>query len=169
MTSADLLQDAYGRIKEAVHGAVRELSVDDLHVRLDSEANSIAWLIWHLTRVQDDHIAGAAGAEQVWTAQGFNDRFGLDLPVESIGFGHSSADVAAVRVDSAQLLTDYHDAVHAVTDRYVRGLADADLEQVIDYNWTPHVTLGVRLVSVIGDCMQHVGQAEFAQGILQRR
>src|SRR5699024_7319875 len=114
VTSADLLQDAYGRIKEAVHGAVSDLSVDDLHVRLDGDANPIAWLIWHLTRVQDDHIADAAGTEQVWTAQGFSDPFGLDLPVESIGFGHSSADVAAVKVSSAGLLTEYHDAVHAV-------------------------------------------------------
>lgn len=169
MTSAELLQDAYGRIKEAVHGAVSDLSVDDLHVRLDDDANPIAWLIWHLTRVQDDHIADAAGTEQVWTAQGFSDRFGLNLPVESIGFRHSSADVAAVTVASAALLTEYHDAVHAVTDRYVSALSDTDLDRVIDYNWTPHVTLGTRLVSVIGDCMQHVGQAEYVQGILQRR
>src|SRR5699024_6935599 len=138
VTGADLLQDAYGRIKEAVHGAVSGLSVADLHVRLDEAANPIAWLIWHLTRVQDDHIADAAGTEQVWTAQGFSGRFNLDLPVESMGFGHSSAEVAAVTVNSAQLLTDYHDAVHAVTDRYVSALGDSDLDRVIDDNWTPH-------------------------------
>lgn len=169
MASADLLEDAFGRIQETVHGAVSDISIDDLHHRIDSDANPIAWLVWHLTRVQDDHIADAAGTEQVWTAHDWHSRFDLNLPVGSTGFGHNRADVDAVKVSSAELLTDYHDAVHEMTGRYVRELRDPDLERVLDYNWTPPVTLGVRLVSVIGDGMQHAGQAEYVRGILLRR
>lgn len=169
MTSAELLRDAFGRIRESVHGAVRDLSPDDLHVRLDNDANPVAWLIWHLTRVQDDHLAGAAGTEQVWTAQDFQSRFGLDLPADATGFAHSRSEVDKVRVDSAALLTEYHDAVHAATDEYVKGLRDADLDKVIDASWDPPVTLGVRLISFIGDGFMHAGQAEYVRGILLRR
>ncbi|WP_199430892.1 mycothiol transferase [Qaidamihabitans albus] len=168
MNSADVLTDAFGRIQEIVHETVGGLSAEDLAFRVDREANSIAWLVWHLTRVQDDHLAGVAGTEQVWTSQGWSQRFGLPFDEGSIGFGHRSKDVAAVRAD-AELLTGYHDAVYERTVEYVRSLTDADLDQVIDESWDPPVTLGVRLVSVVGDDMQHVGQAAFVRGIVERR
>src|SRR4051812_6450570 len=115
MKSAELLADAFGRVRETVHDVVDGLSPDDLAVRLDADANSIAWLIWHLTRVQDDHISGVAGTEQLWTSGGWEERFGLPFSSSSIGYGHDSDDVAEVRVDSPELLTGYHDAVHENT------------------------------------------------------
>jgi uncharacterized damage-inducible protein DinB len=167
MTSADVLIDAYERVREQVRSAVRGLNQHQLAHRVDPDANSIAWLVWHLTRVQDDHIADAAGSEQLWTADDWVDEFGLPLDPQDTGFGHTSEEVAAVRA-SAKLLSSYHDAVHDRTAAYVSGLTDDDLDQVIDDSWDPPVTLGVRLVSVIGDGMQHVGQAAFVRGIVHR-
>ncbi|MCI2417312.1 DinB family protein [Saccharopolyspora sp. K220] len=169
MTSAEVLVDAFTRIREVVHGAVADLDADQLAFRLDAEANSIAWLVWHLTRVQDDHVSDVAGTEQVWTAQDWLGRFGLPFPQDDIGYGHDPDEVADVRVDSAELLTGYHDAVYEQTVEYVRNLTDADLAEVVDTAWRPPVTLGVRLVSVVADDLQHAGQAAFIQGVLQRR
>ena len=169
MNSADLLADALERVSETVHDVVEGLSPDELSARLDADANSIAWLVWHLTRVEDDHIAGVAGTDQVWTSGGWHERFGLPFSPSTIGYGHGSDDVAAVRVDSAGLLTGYHEAVHENTLAYVRSLDDADLDRVVDKAWDPPVTLGVRLVSVVNDGTQHAGQAAFIRGILLRR
>jgi uncharacterized damage-inducible protein DinB len=166
---AAVLTDSFSRIGEEVHAAVDGLSAEQLAFRVDEEANSIAWLVWHLTRVQDDHVAGVAGIEQVWTAQGWADRFALPFPVHAIGYGHSSDEVAAVRVESSELLTGYYDAVAAQTLDYVGRLTDADLDRVVDEAWDPPVTLGVRLVSVNDDCAQHAGQAAFVRGIVLRR
>jgi Protein of unknown function (DUF664) len=166
---AALLTDAFSRIGEEVHAAVEGLSEEQLAFRVDADANSIGWLVWHLTRVQDDHVAGVAGGEQVWIAQGWAERFGLPFGVRSIGYGHSSDDVAAVRVKSPDLLTGYYDAVAARTLDYVSGLIEGDLDRVVDEAWDPPVTLGVRLVSVIDDCAQHAGQAAFVRGIVLRR
>ncbi|MEU8827661.1 DUF664 domain-containing protein [Streptomyces sp. NPDC048636] len=168
MRSADLLADAFDRVSEAVHEAVDGLGEEELAVRLDAGANSIAWLVWHLTRIQDDHVADAAGTEQLWTSDGWYDRFGLPFPPAATGFGHRGKDVAAVRTD-AELLTTYYDAVHENTLAYVRGLRDADLDRIVDEAWTPAVTLGVRLMSVIADDLQHAGQAAFVRGALHRR
>jgi uncharacterized damage-inducible protein DinB len=166
VTSAELLTDAFGRVRDAVHGAVRELSADQLAARLEEDANSIAWLCWHLARVQDDHVADAFGVTQVWPR--FMDRFGLPFGPREIGYGQNSAQVADVRVSSGDLLTTYHDAVHAQTVDLVSGVTDADLSRVVDEGWDPPVTLGVRLVSVISDGLQHAGQAAFIRGILLR-
>jgi Protein of unknown function (DUF664) len=127
MISSDLLADAFGRIREVVHQAVAGLTSDQLAYRVDGQTNSIAWLVWHLTRVQDDHIADVAGTEQVWTASGWNRR------------------------------------------GYVAGLDDSDFDRVVDKRWDPPVTLGVRLVSIISDDLQHAGQAALIRGIVQRR
>jgi uncharacterized damage-inducible protein DinB len=167
--ATDLLVDAFGRIRQIVHQVVDGLAPEQLAFRLDGEANSIAWLVWHLTRIQDDHIANAANFDQVWTSSNWTNRFDLPFHASATGFGHSSDDVAAVRVESAELLTGYHDAVYEQTLRFVRQLTDSDLPRIIDDTWDPPVSLGVRLVSVISDDLQHAGQAAFVRGIVVRR
>jgi len=166
MTSAELLTDAFGRVREEIHAAVDGLTVEQLAFRVDADANSIAWLCWHLSRVQDDHLAGAFGLTQVWAS--YRDRFGLPFAADEIGYGQDSKEVAQVWAP-AELLTEYYDAVHERTLRLVAGVTDPDLARIVDERWDPPVTLGVRLVSVVSDCLQHVGQAAFVRGILLRR
>lgn len=167
MHANDILIDAYGRIQEEVHAAVDGLTPDQLHARPAADANSVAWLVWHLTRVQDDHVGGAAGLDQVWLAQGWEKRFGLDLPAEDTGYGHTAAQVGKVRVESAGQLTGYYDAVHDQTLAYLRGLTAEDYDRIVDERWDPPVTLGVRLVSVLSDDLEHAGQAAYVRGLLQ--
>jgi Protein of unknown function (DUF664) len=168
MTSADLLVDAIGRIQEEVHQVLDGLTAEQLAFRADAGANSIAWLVWHLTRIQDDHVADAFGTEQVWTSGGWVERFGLPLDPLDTGYGHRSSEVAAVQVESGDLLAGYYDAVHQRTIGHVRELTDPDLDRVVDEAWDPPVTLGVRLVSVIADDLQHAGQAAFIRGLVER-
>ena len=168
MDVSELMNDALGRVRDLVRAAVEGLSDDDLAWRPDPEANSIGWLVWHLTRIEDDHVADLAGTEQVWTAQGWHARSGVPFEPADTGYGHSSDDVAAVRLDAEQLL-GYADAVHDAVVAYVGSLTDEDLPRVVDERWDPPVTLAVRLVSVIGDGMQHAGQAAFVRGVIERR
>lgn len=167
MQSNDVLLEGFGRVPPSVRRVVDGLSVDQLTERLDPQANTIAWLVWHLTRIQDDHLADVAATEQVWTADGWSDRFALPVDDAATGYGFDADDVAAVRAE-AELLTGYLDAVHERTTAYIRGLEPADLDRVVDEAWDPPVTLGVRLVSVIADDLQHVGQAAFLRGVLAR-
>jgi uncharacterized damage-inducible protein DinB len=169
MTIAELLADSFGRIRELVHETVDSADASDLSWRPDNASNSIAWLTWHLTRIQDDHIADAAKTGQVWIAGGWAERFGLPFDEADTGYGHGVTEVAALQVDSGELLTSYHDAVYQQTLDYISGLTDADLDRVVDERWDPPVTLGVRLVSVISDDLQHVGQAAYLRGLADRR
>lgn len=165
MTPAELLKDAFARIVEQADALLPGLDEAGLTYRPGPEANSIAWLVWHLARVQDDHVADAAGHEQVWTSEGFVDRFGLPFEPEDFGFGHTSRQVAQVNVP-AELLSAYLHAVHDRTRTYVETLDAGDLERIVDDRWDPPVTLGVRLVSVVNDGTEHVGQAAYVRGLL---
>jgi uncharacterized damage-inducible protein DinB len=168
MTSADLLTDTFGRIREAVHAAVDGLTPDQLAYQPEPAANSIGWLVWHLARVQDDHVAGAAGTEQAWTSGSWAERFGFPAGSMVTGYGDSADEVAALRVKDAELLTAYYDAVHERTLRFLAGLTDSDLPRVVDTRWDPPVTLSVRLVSVVSDDLQHAGQATYLRGLIER-
>lgn len=168
MTANDVLADAFARIAEMVHEVLDGLSAEDLAARLDPGANSIGWLVWHLTRVQDDHLAALAGAEQVWLAGGWAQRFGLPFEPAATGYGQRESDVARVRVEEAALLAGYHEAVHAATATFLAGLTPPDYARVVDDRWDPPVTLGVRLVSVVSDDLAHAGQAAFVRGCLRR-
>jgi uncharacterized damage-inducible protein DinB len=167
MTSADLLLDAFGRVRETVYDAAIGLTPQQLAFRAAPDANSIAWLVWHLTRVQDDHVAGVEQTGQVWTSGGWAPRFGFAEGSRDTGYGHTSGQVAAVQVKSAEVLTAYYDAVHERTIRYVTTLTDADLSRIVDERWDPPVTLAARLISVISDDLQHAGQAMYLRGIIE--
>ena len=168
MRSRDVLTYAYEQVEETFTSTVEGLDADDLARRVQPGANPIGWLAWHLLRVQDDHVADVAGTEQVWTAEGWAGRFGLPVADAATGYGMSDEEVDAVRVPSADLLLGYARAVHARTAQFVRGLSDEDLDRVVDTNWDPPVTLGVRLVSVLSDDLQHLGQAAYVRGLLGR-
>ncbi len=165
MTPAALLTDSFQRILEGARAAVDGLTADQLASRPAPDANPIGWLVWHAARVQDDHVADVAGLEQVWTRDGYVDRFALPLPASDTGYGHSSEAVAAFRAEAGDLV-DYLAAVHFQTLAYVGGLAPDDLDRVVDTRWDPPVTLGARLVSVVNDDTQHIGQASYVRGLL---
>jgi uncharacterized damage-inducible protein DinB len=167
--SVRVLVDGFDRVDELVTKVVSGLGQDQLSWRPQGTGNSIAWLVWHLTRIQDDHLAEVAAEEQVWTAQGWMQRFALPFDAATTGYGHTSAEVDAVRVESPDLLRDYHRAVHQQSVRQLGHWGDEDLDRVVDERWDPPVTLAVRLVSVLSDTLQHVGQARYLRGLLPGR
>lgn len=168
MRSNEVLLDAFGRVPEQVYDALDGLTADQITARLDPESNSIAWLLWHLSRIADDHIAEVAGAPQLWVSGGWAEKWGLPFAMEDTGYGHTSKEVAAVTGDP-ELIRSYFDAVQEMTVQFVRSLSDADLDRIVDDRWDPPVTLGVRLVSVAEHSAQQVAQAAFVKGVLERK
>ena len=164
-TADDLLSDGFDRVRDTVRDVVQGLDEDALRFRPADGANPIAWLVWHLTRVQDDHVADAAGSEQLWTSGGWVERFRLPFDVGATGYGQSAEEVGQLHAPG-ELLSGYQDAVHDSTVAYLRTLEDADYARIVDKRWNPPVTLGVRLVSVLNDATQHVGQAAYVRGLL---
>ena len=165
--AARVLADGFSRVREEVSGVLSGIDPRHLDWRPDPEANTIAWLIWHLTRVEDDHLAGAFGVPQLWDSEGWEERFSLPYPAGETGYGMSAADVGRLSVP-AELLSGYHEAVAERTATLVSGMGAVDLERIVDERWDPPVTLAVRLVSVISDTLQHVGQAAYVRGLAER-
>ena len=165
MNGIEILTDGFGRLAGLVGRVLDGLGPEQLEHRPGGTGNSIAWLVWHLARGQDAQVAHVAGYEQVWTSQGYVERLGLSLAAADTGFGHGSDQVTAVRGVTAALLRAYFDAVGAQTARFLATVSDAELDRVVDVSYDPPVTLGTRLVSVLADDLEHVGQAAYLKGL----
>jgi hypothetical protein len=162
----DQLREAFDRLPELVADAADGLTPDELRWTPTPEANSVGWLLWHLARIQDSHVAELLDRPEVWTSHEWPVRFGLKPGYSATGYGHTAAEVAAVRPHSARVLLDYYDAVARTTHELLDHSAPADFDRVVDYQWDPPVTLAVRLISVLADDLQHVGQAAYVRGLL---
>ncbi|HEX3539126.1 MAG TPA: DinB family protein [Acidimicrobiales bacterium] len=166
MDVSSFLLELYGRIPPLAEGAVDGLDPDQLVQPPAPGANTIAWLVWHVARVEDHHLAGITGAPQVWVRGDWPDRFGLAADPSNTGYGHGSEDVLAVRPKTGDDLLAYLDAVHRVLRPVIGALVPDDLDWIVDRRWDPPVTLGVRLASIADDSLQHLGQAAYARGLL---
>ena len=166
MDVSDLLVEAYDRLPELVRSAVEGLSPDQLRSAPAPGANPVGWLVWHLARVQDHHVSEVLGDEQLWIRDGWAARFGRDPHPGDTGYGHTPEQVAALHPGGGAVLVDYYEAVAARTRGFLTTLDPADLDRVVDDRWDPPVTLGVRLVSVLDDDVQHVGQAAYVRGMM---
>ena len=178
----ELLRDSFTRLIEHVDELTDGLTDEVASYRPTPQANSIGWLIWHSARVQDIQVCDIAktladgrseadgrsdkprSETDVWTRDGWVDRFGLDLPRDDTGYGHSADAVVKVRAP-AELLAGYYHAVHDITLEFVETMTDADLDRIVDRRWDPPVTASARLVSIVDDCAQHLGQAAYLRGI----
>lgn len=169
MDAFQVLIELFDRIPEHVHEAVKGLSAAELTTSPEPGSNPIGWLIWHLTRVQDHHVAELLDEDQLWVTAAWPRRFGLTPDPTNTGYGHTRNEMEAVRPDGADALVGYYAAVAARTSAFLHRLTEQDLDRVVDERWNPPVTLGVRLVSIADDDIQHAGQAKFIRGLLTRR
>jgi hypothetical protein len=162
----DLLIETYDRLPGLVTAAVEGLTAEQLQWSPAPGSNPVGWLVWHLTRIQDQHLAELLDTGQVWARPGLADRFGLPADPTDTGYGHSAGQVEAVRPEGPRALVDYHEVVRERLAPFLAGLGPADLDRVVDEAWDPPVTLGVRLVSMAQDALQHLGQAHYVRGLL---
>jgi hypothetical protein len=166
MDVAALLLDLFERIPSLTQATLAGLEPEDLTRAPAPGLNTIGWLIWHLTRVQDHYVAGFLETEQIWGSGTWAARFGLEADPSNTGYGHNAEEVASVRPSDADALLDYLDAVDRRTHTMLEALTPADLDRIVDRQWDPPVTMGVRLVSIADDSLQHIGQAAYVRGWL---
>ena len=166
MDVSELLIELYDRIPSLARTVVEGLDTDQLAESPAPGANSIGWLVWHLARVQDDHVAEIREAEQVWARGDWADRFDLAPDPSNIGYGHTVEEAIAVHPEGPGVLVEYLEAVQDRTVAWLATLGPAELDRVVDDSWDPPVTMGVRLVSVADDCLQHLGQAAYLRGLM---
>ncbi|MDE3077890.1 MAG: DinB family protein [Chloroflexota bacterium] len=170
MEPKDLIVDAFGRISGLLKMSLKGLTAEQLAQRPTEGTNSIAWLAWHLSRVQDHHLSDLAHHDQAWVAEGWHARFEKPADPHDTGFGYTPQQVAGIHPAGPEPLLDYHQAVYQRTLDYLATVTPADLDVVLNEpQYDPMPTVGVRLVSVVSDNLQHAGQIAYLRGWIEGR
>jgi hypothetical protein len=164
----ELLSDGYERIIEIMERTLDGLSVEDLRWQPHQDANSIGWLCWHLTRGQDAQVAALMEAEQLWTMTGWHKKFNRPADPRDVGFGHTPQQVTEFESPEPKVMLEYLRETTERSKQYMQSLSEGDLDRELNEpQWQPLPTVGVRLISIMSDNLQHAGQASYIRGLLQ--
>lgn len=134
-----LIKDGYGRVLEVLERALDGLEPDDLNQQPHPACNSMGWITWHLTRVQDHHFADLIGAEQLWVSRRCHARFDRPADPADTGFGHTPEDLAAFKSPDVETLLGYHRAVLERSKQYISTLSPPDLDRELNEPDRPNV------------------------------
>ena len=168
-TWQEILHDAFKRSTQIFERVLPNLSQEVIDKQPAPGCNSIGWLAWHASRIQDAQIAALKGSEQLWLADGWATRYGRDASPQDTGFGHSDAEVNSFRSPVLEIVLGYNRAVLKQTEDYISTVEEKTLSVVVDaHRFDSPPTIAVRLVSIATDCTIHAGQAAYLAGLFSR-
>ena len=165
MEFQQLLIEVFERVSQMLEKALDGLTQDDLNCLPNPDCNSIGWLVWHLTRVQDSAISNLMDKEQCWIVGKWYSKFGRNPDPTDRGVGHTSVDVSNFKSPDSKTLLDYYNAVFKQTKEYIGKLSTAELGREMDNPRNPLV--GLRIAGIINDNIQHIGQIAYLRGMLK--
>jgi hypothetical protein len=167
MECREMISASYKGVLETLERALDGLTKEDLNWQSRPDCNSIGWLTWHLTRVQDSFIASMMGEQQLWIQGGWHTKFGRPPEANDAGFGQTPQDLAKFKSPDIKTLLGYHRAVLERSQRYISTLSAADMDR--ELQGPPYLPpkLGLRLIMVLSDGLQHAGQVAYIRGLRQ--
>ena len=156
-------------ISQELERVLEGLTVEDLNQRRRPSCNSIGWLAWHLTRSQDRAVEDLMGEEQLWTKDKWYLKFNRAPDPTDTGYQHSMEEVETFKSPDSRTLLAYHRAVLEQSLRYISSkLSEAELDrEFVNPTFTYRKTVRERLLGLINEGLQHVGQAAYVRGLLK--
>ncbi len=164
----ELIADGFSRVLEVLEPAFDGLTPADLDLRPNEQANSMGWTAWHLCRGADAQIAALMGANQVWTEKAWFTKFKMPPDPDNTGYGASSEEVGKFRSPEPAVILGYYREIMAHTKKYLSSLGLSDLDRKLDETWfQPVPTVGIRLVSILADSLEHAGEIAYIRGLVK--
>jgi len=160
-----LIISIFERMSQIMEKSLQRLTLDDVNQQPSRDTNSMGWLAWHLTRCYDEAMANLLGEEQLWIKGKWHAKFNRPADPQDLGFGHSPEDLSAFKSPEVQILLGYYRAVLELMRHYITNLSESDLDQKLDHPRFP--TVAARLVGVVNDSYQHIGQIAYVRGLLK--
>lgn len=165
MDTIDLLSEVASRPRQALDQLRPQLSSQVADAHPGGHDNSVTWLLWHTGREVDVQLAAMTGEPELWARH--RDATGLGEAGDGLGYGHDAEEARRVANANLEAVVAYVEASLQALERYVASLSAEALDDVVDTSWDPHVTRGVRLVSIVDDAAQHLAQAAYVVGMPQ--
>lgn len=158
--------DALERVHVFMALAFDDLTQEQLWYRPAPEANSIAWVGWHLTRGLDRRVSDMDRGEQTWIEGRWFDKFGLPPNPTDYGIGHTKEQVDTVRPPDCATILGYYDAVYQRALAFLASPEADDHDRVLEDSGN---TVAVEMVGMVAGNLQHIGQVGYIRGLIEGR
>ena len=153
--------------EQVLRRALSELSTEELNSHpCGPGTNSIAWLIWHLTRIQDLSASARMGKDQAWVAEGFHAKFGMEADFMKFN-SFTPEELDAFPQMDAESLLGYYECARGYLTEYVNSLSASDLDAPVPPRPHGPENVGDALGITLADNTQHFGQIAFIMGVVK--
>ncbi len=156
--------------------ALDGLTPEELAWRPGPEANSIAFIVWHVARAEDRWFQRfARESTEVWIREDWSHKTGI--PEEDTGHGYTAEQVARFPMVKGEDLRQYFEAVRKETLSFLRGLASKDFDITPQREPAPDrpralsskpfegCTIGRMFRQIVAEFNQHLGQIQYLRGL----
>ena len=170
MDLRDFIIRSLEEIQEDLKRSVDGLTKEDLMTQPQPGANHIAFMIWHMTRVEDKLLHNLFQCSpQLWESGKWYERMGLPEDPKSTGFGYTAEQVSCFPSVQPHELMDYVEAVRADTLDYLENIDAASLDEKVTAPPLGEVSIGNLISILVVELAQHVGQIAYVRGLVEAR
>ncbi|MFQ5934743.1 MAG: DinB family protein [Dehalococcoidia bacterium] len=164
MEATEVLSQLLNQNREMIEKALDGLTEEELYKQPSDQCNSIAWLTWHIARAQDGLISGIQQSPELWTEQGWNEKFGMSE--DESGYQHGPEQMASFRAPSIDDLKAYWDASNEKASNYITSLKPEDLDRQVPSMMGEGTTpLATYLGITVNEALVHGGQIAYLRGL----
>ena len=170
MTAAETIHTEMKRVHQALEGSLQGLTAEQRHTIVHPKANSIAWVVWHMVRTEDNVVRWVLQNRRppVWTEGGYADKLGL--PPVAQGTGMPTAEAHALRINDVALFGEYMQKVWASTDEFFARAEPALFDTIVTVKPLGDMTVLRALTQVcVSHGMTHVGELELLRTLVGAR
>ena len=166
MKGAKILSDMLEMSDSLVRRALEGLTDADLIKRPSDQDNTIGWLMWHKTRVEDIAFADASGEEQFWISDKWHEKFGMEPNPGQMGFRGFARTSDEPRVQERKTFSATPTPFGRARLRCWRASRPRTSTRKSPPRWARPSKSGTTSGRVAADNIQHGGQICYLRGFI---
>ena len=165
MSVKEFIREAMQLTRKDLLDNIRDLTAEELAWRPAPHSNSIGFLAWHITRVEDGWIQRPIQRKlHLWVADKWAERFGMPEEQRDMGYGYTVEQLQAFKTPSLELLLGYSQAVRDATLAFLDTWDPASDAIEVRAPWGT-MTVATTFQQLIWELNQHGGQIAYVKGI----
>ena len=163
MEVIELVKISLERSQEYLTRALDGLTQKEAAWSPGPECNSIAFTLWHMTRVEDFFIIRVIqGKTELYEVEGWREKLGT--PAKVTGARFTAEELQAWPVPKLETLRGYAESVREKTLALLQSVTSEELNAVPKPDRSPE-SVGAIFGRIITEVAMHVGQMAYLRGI----
>ncbi len=162
MNAKEMVVFSLNQSRSYLDRSLEGLTQEDIAWKPADHCNSIAFILWHVTRVEDYFFTRVLQSKTaLYEAEGWMEKLGT--PLDS-GYGYTAEQLKSWPVPKLEDLRGYVDAVRQSSLAYIEQLTPENMLELVRPDRPPD-TVGQILIRICTEIALHTGQIDYLRGL----